>query len=670
MCRWRALDRDGLNFGLKKHVGSGMIRLKEKGLEVRPILSRQPNSASCEPIPHGLEGVVRAAWRLLPTVLLGAMALLFAPAAPPAAAPPPFPLSIEQQPAPAPQADILGYIRNAWRSLGRSMNECSSIADPKFGAGARPVLYLPQGAAIQPLVDRLKSECLVQVERLPARITHLGGVMPGQLKTPGLLYLPNRYVVPGGRFNEMYGWDSYFIIRGLLEQGDRDLARGMIENFFYEIENYGAVLNANRTYYLTRSQPPFLTSMVMAQYAADKTAGHEDMQWLARAYRYSKRDYALWTHAPKLAGRTHLSRYFDVGEGPVPDIADHPEYYAEVADWLVRHPQTKTDYLAPIAKLGLGPALRVPLCDKKPCAESRAVRFTADYYKGDRAMRESGFDISFRFGPFGGSTHHYAPVCLNSLLYKAEMDLAEMAQLLGRPREARRWRAQADRRKKLVNHFLWNAAKGMFFDYNVDTGKQSTYDYATTFYPLWVGMATAEQAKSVMRKLGLFEQPGGIAVSDQQTGVQWDKPYGWAPIELICVEGMRRYGFNTEADRVSKEFLATVIDNFRRDGTIREKYDMVTRTAEVNVTAGYEANIVGFGWTNGVFLILLHALSPEDQKMMLEGTDSGLVGQENLDILPGRPRAGRSGSKKARQDGAHEVRYKSVGIIRARSSIG
>ena len=166
----------------------------------------------------------------------------------------------------------------------------------------------------------------------------------------------------------MYGWDSYFIIRGLLEDGKRDLARGMIENFFYEIENYGAVLNANRTYYLTRSQPPFLTSMVMAQYAADRAAGQPDLNWLASAYQYSERDYALWTHAPKLAGDTGLSRYFDVGEGPVPEIADHPEYYADVADWLVRHPQVHTGYIASRAHSGIGPELQVPLCGGKPCA--------------------------------------------------------------------------------------------------------------------------------------------------------------------------------------------------------------------------------------------------------------------------------------------------------------
>ena len=106
----------------------------------------------------------------------------------------------------------------------------------------------------------------------------------------------------------MYGWDSYFIIRGLLRDGRLELARGMVDNFFFEIEHYGAVLNANRTYYLTRSQPPFLSSMVMAVHDAQKAAGKDDRAWLETAYEYVKRDHDMWTRAPHLAGNTGLSR--------------------------------------------------------------------------------------------------------------------------------------------------------------------------------------------------------------------------------------------------------------------------------------------------------------------------------------------------------------------------
>lgn len=522
------------------------------------------------------------------------------------------------QPAPAhPQEDILVYIKNAWNTLGRSMNECSSIVDPKFGAGDKAVLFLPYGVPTPPSVAKLQKECNLDVERLPRAIKNLGDVMPQELKGNGLLYLPNRYVVPGGRFNEMYGWDSYFIIRGLLEDGERDYARGIVENFFYEIENYGAVLNANRTYYLTRSQPPFLTSMILAVYAADQKAGKADPKWLANAYSYAVRDHALWTKDPKLAGNTGLARYFDVGQGPVPDIADHPEYYAAVADWLLKHPEVKTDYIAPTLAQGIGPELKVPLCDNQPCADSHAVKLTADFYQGDRAMRESGFDPSFRWRPFDGSTHHYAPICLNSLLYKVENDLAQMATMLDKPQEAQQWKAQAAQRKQVVEKLLWNGDKGMYFDYDFMTSKQSNYNYVTTFYPLWVGLATPAQAKALRLNLGLFDNPGGLAMSDRTTGVQWDLPFGWAPTMLIAVEGLRNAGFHSEANHISKEFLTMVLENYKRDGTIREKYNVVNRTTQADVI-GYHENLVGFGWTNGTFLALLHAMPQSEQDEIMK----------------------------------------------------
>src|ERR1700747_3536200 len=159
---------------------------------------------------------------------------------------------------------ILNYISTAWDTLTRSMTECQSITDPKIATPA--VLYVPAGFAVPSAVQQLSGKCNVRVEHLPVEIHQLGQITTGSIDPPGLLYLPNKYVVPGGRFNEMYGWDSYFIIRGLLQAGRVELARDMVENFFFEIEHYGAMLNANRTYYLTRSQPPFMSSMVVDVY--------------------------------------------------------------------------------------------------------------------------------------------------------------------------------------------------------------------------------------------------------------------------------------------------------------------------------------------------------------------------------------------------------------------
>ena len=109
-------------------------------------------------------------------------------------------------------------------------------------------------------------------------------------------------------------------------------------------------------------------------------------------------------------------------------------------------------------------------------------------------------------------------------------------------------------------------------------------------------------------------------MSDCETGVQWDKPYGWAPIQLIAVEGLRRYGFNDDADRISHNFLTMVVENAKKDGFIREKYNVVNRSTVANVTAGYASNVVGFGWTNGAFLVLLHELSPREQESILNDT--------------------------------------------------
>lgn len=260
--------------------------------------------------------------------------------------------------------------------------------------------------------------------------------------------------------------------------------------------------------------------------------------------------------------------------------------------------------------------------DAHLCSSPGSLRLANDYYKGDRSMRESGFDVSFRFGPFGGSTHHFAPVCLNSLLYKAETDMEYFAGLLGKSEEAREWNARAQKRKSAINQYLWNSQRGMFFDYDVVGRKQSSYDYVTTFYPLWAGLATPEQAKAVAANLAEFEKPGGVAMSTRESGVQWDLPYGWAPTELITVEALRRYGMNEAADRVSNEFVSTVTENFQRDGTIREKYNVVTRSSETNITAGYKSNEIGFGWTNGVLLELIDGLKHSRQSATQQRTSS------------------------------------------------
>ncbi len=511
---------------------------------------------------------------------------------------------------------IRSYIAAGWDTLTRSLTDCKVIVDPKLAAAS--VLYLPADFDAPADVQEMQKRCNVQVKHLAQVIHKLGEIDTSSLEPPGLLYLNNKYVVPGGRFNEMYGWDSYFIVRGLVEDKRIELARGMVENFFFEIEHYGAVLNANRTYYLTRSQPPFLTSMILAVYDAQKAAGKEDRAWLERAYGYAARDHGLWTREPHLAGTTGLSRYYDFGNGPAPEsMKDETGHYRQVAAFFLGQQQDLwRDYLVPRKpdEDHVGPLFALEVCDsaktmaQAACDSAGVASLSADYYKGDRAMRESGYDVSFRFGPHGARTHHYAPVCLNSLLYKTEKDLERMSGMLGRPADTEEWRKQAEERKERIQKYLWDSERGLYFDYDFENGKRSDYEYVTAFFPLWAGIPTPEQARAVMQHLPTFEKPGGLVMSTHETGGQWDFPYAWAPDQLVADEGIRRYGFNEDADRVSYEFLSAVAENFRRDGTIREKYNAVTRSSETQVTAGYHMNIVGFGWTNGVFLALLHQL--------------------------------------------------------------
>jgi alpha,alpha-trehalase len=502
---------------------------------------------------------------------------------------------------------ILAYIDGSWNTLSRSMTDCKSLVDPKVTTV--PVLYLPAGMATPPAVAAAHQQCNVEVQHLPRKITHIGDVRVAEIPVEGLLYLPNRYVVPGGRFNEMYGWDSYFILLGLVKDRRLDLAKGMVENFFFEIENYGAILNANRTYFFTRSQPPFLTSMIREVYE-HPNGMHLSKAWLARAYSYAQRDYDLWTSPIHRAGDTGLARYHDIGEGPVPEMADDSDYYPDVIRWLLAHPNVPTNYLieTPDDPTPAEAASLVKIsCDvtaSKVCARAHVNghRLTAAFYGGDRAMRESGFDPSFRFGPFSGSTGDYAPVCLNSLLYKYESDMAHFATLLGRPAEAAEWKHRASTRRDAINKYLWNPTQGMFYDYDFITQKQSSYNYITAFYPLWAKLATPQQATALEHHLSLLEHDGGLAMSDTNSGTQWDLPYGWAPTNWLAVKGLAQYGFTKDASRIAQEFSQTVLQNFQHDATIREKYNVVSGSANVAVATGYKSNVVGFGWTNGVYL--------------------------------------------------------------------
>jgi len=516
--------------------------------------------------------------------------------------------------APDPQA-TLHYIHAAWETLTRSDTDCSSVTDVKVAAVS--VMYLPAEMATPPGIAALEQKCRVEVKHLPRKIEKLADVRPDELPAPGLLYLPDPYVVPGGRFNEMYGWDSFFIVLGLEADHREALAKDMVDNFLFEVEHYGAVLNANRTYYLTRSQPPFLSSMILtvyedpASFPATPAGRTEEQEWLEHAYAVAEKDHSTWMRPEQLAGGTGLARYFDYGSGPVPEMADDDTYYIDVIRWLVEHPSAaNARFLVKGAErpdTAEAARLKQTSCDvhaRVVCMRAwfGGYRLSHDFYQGDRAMRESGFDTSDRFGPFSGATEDYAPVGLNCLLYRYERDLAHMAHLLGKPQDARMWDRRANGRAAAIQRYLWQAKAGVFEDYDFVHHKASSYAFITSLYPLWAGVATREEANSMEAKLGVFERPGGLSTSNYDSGLQWDEPYGWAPTNYLAVAGLDAMGFHADAARIAKDFDATVDDGFAADGTIREKYNVVTRNANVTVTNGYKQNVIGFGWTNAVYL--------------------------------------------------------------------
>lgn len=494
---------------------------------------------------------------------------------------------------------VLDYIEGGWAALTRSHADLpAAIVDPKIDHDPDTpwVLYVSSrenpGDISAQLGASLSSKTLsqVRIQQLPEDL--VSGME--QIEPHGLLYLPHPYVVPGGRFNEMYGWDSYFIQVGLLRDGELELAKNMVDNLVYEIEHYGTLLNANRSYYLTRSQPPFLTAMILGVF--DET---KDRDWLEGTLPAIEKYYEYWTTPPHLVEGLGLSRYHDLGKGPAPEVVSSERdeqgrtHYDRVKEYYREHAVTRYD--------------------KSLYFDPETDELTGLFYVGDRSMRESGFDPSNRFGPFSVDIVHYAPVCLNSLLHKMESEAARIHALLDRDREAGTWRARAHTRAKIINSTMWDADAGIYRDYRFDDDTLNDYEFATTFYPLWTGIASEDQARQVVENLVLFEAPGGLLTSTVKTGSQWDAPFGWAPLQMIAVEGLRRYGYHEDADRLSAKFIELVTKEFEEHSVIVEKYNVVECESDTaaDVRFGYSANVIGFGWTNAVFIELLAGMRAE-----------------------------------------------------------
>ncbi len=355
--------------------------------------------------------------------------------------------------------------------------------------------------------------------------------------------LPNPYVRPGGFFKMFVYWDSYFILLGLVVQGQWGLATGIVDNMIYAVERLGHVPGylSSKTACVSRSQPPFLTSAIreVAPFVNDR-------DWLARAVAAAEREYlGYWTAQPHL---THLglSRYVDPGNDGCVTVPNTPHH---------------------------------------------------------RAMAESGWDNTARFGD---DTTMIVPVDLNAQLFRYERDLADLSTMLGRAGDAAVWHARATNRKELINRYLWVDDEGFYRDLDLRTGGplRAAPRALSAFVPLWAGLADPSQAASMAAHLPMFEHDHGVATTEPgwADGDQHNYPTGWAYSHWYVAEGLFRAGYRDDAVRISLKWLRLVAAKFEQTGALLERYNVVDPDGQ---TPGRYPVQRGFGWTNGAFAALL-----------------------------------------------------------------
>jgi len=423
-----------------------------------------------------------------------------------------------------------------------------------------------------------------------------------------LLPLPRPYVVPGGRFDEVYYWDSYFTMLGLEESGRHDLAISMVENFASLVDRYGHIPNGNRNYFLSRSQPPFFASMVELIVARSP----DPATTYAASLSALRKEYAFWMEGADTLepGRAHrrvvrlndgtlLNRYWDDRDSP------REESYREDVE---------------TARASSRPA--------------------AEVYRDLRAAAESGWDFSSRWLADGKTlasinTTALVPVDLNSLLFHFETILAKAYTASHKPEKAAELSARAALRKGAIRRYLWDPGKGIFTDYLWREGKPTGRVTAASLYPLFFGLATQAQADHVAKvvRVRLLKQ-GGLVTTTIQSGQQWDAPNGWAPLQWIAIEGLRDYGKRALAQSIARRWISRVVMAYRSTGKLTEKYNVVD---PLFVAGGGEyPSQDGFGWTNGV----LRKLLAIDDGAAPGARCASPAANDNLP--PGQPRSGKS----------------------------
>lgn len=394
-----------------------------------------------------------------------------------------------------------------------------------------------------------------------------------------LIPLRNAYVVPGGRFREVYYWDSYFTMLGLVESGRIDLVQNMLDNFAHLIQTIGHIPNGNRTYYLSRSQPPFFAAMVGLFAKATDTA---------QALRYLdalEAEHAFWMEgvAGLAPGEAHrrvvrlrdgsvLNRYWDDRPDP------RPESYRQ-------------DY---------------------ELAQTLSAAERESFYRNVRATAESGWDFSSRWMRDPSDlrtleTTELVPVDLNSLLYHAERMIAALRNFRGEAGDgevARRFSAAADERRRTLLATAYDPADGFFYDVRWRSSER-VRDRPTlaAAAPLYFGLATPDQGRAVAARFERdFLKPGGFVTTLIASGQQWDAPNGWPPLEWLAIQGVRRYGRADLANTARDRWLSLNRRTYRSTGKMTEKYDVVDLNRRAG--GGEYPTQDGFGWTNGVALVL------------------------------------------------------------------
>ena len=403
-------------------------------------------------------------------------------------------------------------------------------------------------------------------------------------KWDSLLPLPEPYVVPGGRFREIYYWDSYFTMLGLAESNRWDKVSDMVANFAYEIDSWGHIPNGNRSYYLSRSQPPFFAFMV------ELLAQHDGNDALKKYLPQMQKEYSYWmeggeTLQPgqqhkrvvKLADGTLLNRYWDDRDTPRPE------------SWV----------------------------EDIATAKSNPNRPATEIYRDLRSAAASGWDFSSRWmdNPNQLSTLRttsIVPVDLNALLYKMEKMIALASKAAGDDAKAAQYEGFANARQKGIETWLWNDKEGWYADYDLKSHKVRNQLTAAALFPLFVNAAAKDRAGKVAAATQAhLLQPGGLATTSVKSGQQWDAPNGWAPLQWVAASGLQNYGQNDVAMDVTWRFLTNVQHTYDREKKLVEKYD-VSSTGTGGGGGEYPLQD-GFGWTNGVTLKMLDLICAKDK---------------------------------------------------------